>query len=145
MPTHFLLPAFLAAAAAATASGCGGASLGTVPRAANAPLESPAARPVVVHMHGRTHGTARLRAADDGQKTSLGLVLRRGVARPLTAAVAQGSCTRPRALTSVTVLGRVEQQRTSWTLPTPWAQLRATHFVVVLRSPDRAVTACGAG
>jgi hypothetical protein len=142
MRTSFLLVSIVAAVTL-VAAGCGGGSLGTVPRAANTPLEMPSARPVVGHVRGRAPGTARLRPADGGQKTSIGLTLRRSAGDSLTAAVAHGSCERPRALTSTTMLGRVESRRTSWTVPTPWAQLRATDFVLVLRNGDRALASCG--
>jgi hypothetical protein len=123
------------------AAGCGGGgSLGTVPRGAAVPLHG--SRQVVVPLHGRVDGRARLRPADGGQKTALGVTLEKP-AHSATVEIARGRCARPTSLTALTVFGSVESRRASWTVPTPFAQLAASEFVVVVRSGARAVEACG--
>lgn len=136
--------ALLLAAATFTVAGCGGgAELGTVPRNADAPLRAAPRHAIVVPLDGSPAGTARLRPADAGQKTALALRLDRPVREPLSVELAHGTCRRPTALTSISVIGRVRSARTSWTVPTPYAQLGSGPFLVVVRSAARAVAACG--
>jgi hypothetical protein len=143
MRIHPLLLVVIVISVAVSSAGCGGSSLGTVPRGAATPMHARAVHQVVVRLHGRPNGTARLRPADAGQKTAVGLSLRNRDGSALTAALAHGSCRKPTGLTVAAMLGRVRSRETSWTLPTPFAQLRSSAFVVVVRSADRPVAACG--
>ena len=61
----------------------------------------------------------------------------------LVAQLAHGSCARPTALTSTTVLGELTSPVVSWTVPTPYAQLAASRVAVILRSAAHAVESCG--
>jgi hypothetical protein len=61
----------------------------------------------------------------------------------MTAELAEGSCGQPTGLHRSTVLGRLGSGETSWTVPTPYAQLTAAPLAVVVRSATHAVEACG--
>ena len=125
---------------AACGSG-GGMKLGTVPKQPG-PQAAPTTKPLVVPLHGKASGSAQLRRAASGQKTAITLSVHHAGTSP-TAEIAHGSCSKPTALTSDTVLGRLTKGTASWTVPTPYAQLTASKFAVVVRSGDRGIVACG--
>jgi hypothetical protein len=108
-------------------------------------LAHPVAEQLVVPLNGRTEGVATLRRSGDGQKTSLEVRLAAGApARVRSVQLARGSCRRPTALTSETVLGGMHDRRASWTVPTPLGQLaNGRPLAIVVRSPEHAVVACG--
>jgi len=118
------------------AAACGGVG---------ARVGQPVKTPVVVPLDGPASGVATLRRVDGGQKTSVEVRLRDGpVHVDRTVQLARGSCRRPTALTSPTVLGGMHDLDASWTVPTPYEQLaNGRALAVVVRSPDHAVEACG--
>jgi hypothetical protein len=139
-----VLVALLLAAAVAGCGGGGGDSLGTVPNSTNSRLVTkPLTRPIVVRLRGTTDGTAHLRRAANGQKTAVSVELTDDDGSDFSVELAQGSCTKPQALKSPTVLGELHSGKASWTVPTPYAQLTASPLAVVVRSGERAVEACG--
>jgi hypothetical protein len=138
--------AVLLVIAALAAGGCGGGghSLGTVPRGTNSQLVTrPRARPVAVRLRGKDSGVARLSRAASGEKTAVAVTLSGGANGSMTVELAHGYCTKPTALTSTTVLGRLRGGKASWTTPTPYAQLTTGPTAVVVRSAQHAVVACG--
>jgi hypothetical protein len=137
--------AFLLVIAALAAGGCGGSdhSLGTVPRNTNSQLVAkPRAHPVSVRLHGKQSGTAKLAPAASGEKTSITVAVGGSGAGQMTVELAHGYCSKPTALTSTTVLGRLRGGKTSWITPTPYAQLTTGPTAVVVRSA-KSVVACG--
>jgi hypothetical protein len=116
------------------AGACGGGRLG-----------HPVAEQIVVPLDGRTDGVATLRRVSDGMKTSLDVRLADGapdVERSVQ--LARGSCRRPTALTSETVLGGMQHHHASWTVPAPLGQLaNGRALAIVVRSAEHAVEACG--
>jgi hypothetical protein len=142
-PLLLFLAALALPLAGCGGGGGGGASLGTVPRNTNSQLVAkPNAKPISIRLHGRTSGVAHLSRAADGQKTAVTITLP-SAHGATTAELAHGYCSKPTALTSTTLLGRVRGDTTSWTTPTPFAQLSAGPTAVVLRSPQHALVACG--
>src|SRR3954466_12618759 len=128
--------------ATTVAGGCGGggSSLGTTPNTTSSRLVAkPLTRPLVVQLRGRTTGTAHLRRAGKGQKTAVSVELGDDNGSDLSVELAQGSCTKPQALKSPTVLGELHSGKASWTVPTPYAQLTASPLAVVVRSDSHAV------
>ncbi|HET8527591.1 MAG TPA: hypothetical protein VFL60_01675 [Gaiellaceae bacterium] len=108
-------------------------------------LAHPVAEQLVVPLGGRTDGVATLRRAADGEKTRLEVRLAAGAPRSeLSVQLARGSCRRPTALTSETVLGGMHGRHAAWTVPTPLGQLaNGRALAVVVRSPRHPVVACG--
>ena len=108
-------------------------------------LAHPVAEQLVVPLDGRTAGIATLRRVEDGEKTRLEVRLAADAPdAELSVQLARGSCRRPTALTSQTVLGGMDDRHASWTVPAPLGQLaNGRALAVVVRSPAHAVEACG--
>jgi hypothetical protein len=116
------------------AAACGGAR-----------LAHPVGTQIVVPLNGRTDGVATLRRARDGQKTWVEVRLAAGAPdRARSVQLARGSCRRPTALTSATVLAGMRGRHASWTVPAPLGQLaNGRPLAIVVRSSEHAVVACG--
>lgn len=127
-----LLPLF--AMVPLVAAACGGGRLGHA-----------VAEQMVVPLNGRTDGVATLRRVADGEKTRLDVRLAAGAPdTERSVQLARGSCRRPTALTSQTVLDGMDGRHASWTVPTPLGQLANGRLLaVVVRSSEHAVEACG--